>query len=131
MLWLLTFVLTLSLCDLRTHRIPNWCTLPFVATGLILHFPGGAELWLASFFLFSAWKYHWMGAGDAKLWLGLLWALPAEYSSHSFLILCIVFFGTGLAQVIWRLIRKQGLTSKLAPAAWRTIPFVLLVWYVH
>jgi Flp pilus assembly protein protease CpaA len=131
MICLLTFVITVSIYDLRTRRISNWCTLPLIVTGLILHLPGRVELWLASFFLFSAWANHWMGAGDAKLWLALLWALPAEFSSHSFLILCCVFFGTGVAQVVWRLVRKQCPTNVLSPAAWRTIPFVLLVWYVH
>lgn len=131
MIWLLTFVLTVSIYDLRTHRIPNWCTIPLMITGLILHLPGRAELWLASFFLFTAWVNHSMGAGDAKLWLGLIWALPVEFSSQTFLILCIVFVGTALLQIAWRLARKQRTIEVLAPAAWRTIPFVLLVWYVH
>lgn len=131
MIWLLTFVLTISLYDLRTHRIPNWCTIPLIVTGLISHFPGRAELWLASFFLFTAWMNHAMGAGDAKLWIGLLWALPVEFTSEIFLSLCIVFLGTALLQITWRLIRKQRTLDILSPAAWRTIPFILLVWYVH
>ncbi|MFT3892755.1 MAG: A24 family peptidase [Anaerolineales bacterium] len=128
---MLIFLLTISIYDLRTHRIPNWCSIPLIVTGLILHFPGCAELWLASFFLFTAWIDHVMGAGDAKLWIGLLWALPVEFTSASFLLLCIAFVGTALLQMIWRHIRKQQTVDVLAPAAWRTIPFLLLVWYVH
>lgn len=131
MIWLFIYVLVVSLYDLRTHRILNWSTIPIIIAGFFSHFPGRIDLWLASFILFSAWMNHWMGAGDAKLWLALIWILPVEYSSHSLLIMCIVFFGTGLAQTLWRLIRKQRLTNVLAPAAWRTIPFVLLTWHVH
>lgn len=131
MVWLLTFVLTVSLFDLRTRRIPNWCTIPLIVTGFAVHFPGNAELWLATFFLFTAWVNHAMGAGDAKLWIGLLWALPVDFSSQTFLALCIVFLGTALCQIVWRLARHQRAVDILSPAAWRTIPFVLLVWYVH
>ena len=131
MIWLLTLVLTISLYDLKTHRIPNWCTIPLLVTGFIVRLPGNAELWLATFFLFSAWVNGAMGAGDAKLWIGLLWALPIQFTSQTFLALCIVFLGTAISQIIWRLIRRQRATDILSPAAWRTIPFILLVWYVH
>jgi Flp pilus assembly protein protease CpaA len=131
MTWLLTFLITVSLYDLRTQLIPNWCTIPLIMTGFVIRFPGNAELSLATFFLFTAWLNHVMGAGDAKLWIGLLWALPVEFTSETFLSLCVVFIGTSLLQITWRLIRKQRTVEILAPAAWRTIPFILLVWYVQ
>jgi hypothetical protein len=30
-----------------------------------------------------------------------------------------------------RLFQKQSLTGTKSPAAWRTIPFLLMVWHVH
>jgi Flp pilus assembly protein protease CpaA len=131
MILLLIYILAISLYDLRFRRIPNWLTIPIIVAGLILRFPGHIDLWLASFVLFSAWANHWMGAGDVKLWLALLWILPVEYSSHSFLIMCIAFFATGLIQTFWRFIRRQSLMNVSSAAAWRTIPFILLCWHVH
>jgi Flp pilus assembly protein protease CpaA len=78
MTWLFIYVLAISLYDLRTRRIPNWYTLPLILAGMIAHFPGSLELWLASLALLSAWASHWVGAGDTKLWIALLWALPIE-----------------------------------------------------
>ncbi|MBI5955092.1 MAG: prepilin peptidase [Chloroflexi bacterium] len=40
MIWLLIYVSAISLCDLRTRRIPNWYTLPILLAGFIAHFPG-------------------------------------------------------------------------------------------
>ena len=131
MIWLLIYVLALSLYDLRTRRIPNWATLPLIMAGLIAHFPSSPEIWLASLGLFLAWSYGWMGAGDAKLWIALLWALPMEISTHALPLMFLTFFFTGLIQLAWRLIRKQPVTNRLTPGAWRTIPFVLLCWYAH
>jgi Flp pilus assembly protein protease CpaA len=131
MTWLSLYVLALSLYDLRTRRIPNWVTLPLILAGLITHFPGSPDVWLASLGLFLAWSIGWMGAGDAKLWIALLWALPVEMSTRALPLMFLAFFFTGLVQLAWRLIQKQPVTNILTPGAWRTIPFVLLCWYVH
>jgi Flp pilus assembly protein protease CpaA len=131
MIWLFVYSLAISLYDLRTRRIPNWCTLTLLAAGVIAHFPNRPEVWFVSFVLMYAWAGDWMGAGDVKLWLALLWALPVEQSSHALLCTFISFFVTGLAQIIWRTIRKQPMAKLKTPAAWRTIPFLLMLWYVH
>lgn len=131
MIWFLIYVFAISLYDLHTHRIPNWYTLPLIVAGLIVHFPGHVDLWLASLGLLSAWARHWMGAGDVKLWLAVLWALPVELSSHLLFLMFISFFLTGLAQILWRITRKQSPTNQLTPGAWRAIPFILLILYVH
>ena len=131
MIWLFIYVLAISLYDLRTRHIPNWYTLPLVAAGMVAHFPGHLDVWLASFILLSAWANHWMGAGDVKLWLALLWALPVESSSHALFFMFTTFLLTGLAQILWRVAKKQSTTNLLTPGAWRTIPFILLCWYVH
>ncbi len=131
MTWLSLYALALSLYDLRTRRIPNWATLPLILAGLAAHFPGSPEIWFASLGLFLAWSHGWMGAGDAKLWIALLWALPTEMSTQALPLMFLTFFLTGLLQLAWRWIRKQPIASLLTPGAWRTIPFVLLCWYVH
>ena len=131
MISLFILILAISLYDLRTRRIPNWCTFPLVTTGLILNFPGHLDLWLGSFILLSAWAGHWMGAGDVKLWLAVLWLLPIEFSSQALILMFISFFLTGSAQILWRVVRKQSITNQLTPGAWRAIPFLLLVLYVH
>jgi leader peptidase (prepilin peptidase) / N-methyltransferase len=131
MTWLLIYLLVVSLYDLRTRRIPNWCTIPLVIAGLIAHFPGSLDLWLACFLLVSAWANSWMGAGDVKLWMAILWALP-ETNIPSFIPLVFVsFLFTGIAQMLWRLIHKQTASGIKTPAAWRTIPFLLMFWHVH
>jgi Flp pilus assembly protein protease CpaA len=131
MTWLWIYVLAISLYDLRTRRIPNWATLPLVVAGFIAHFPSYPDVWFASLGLFLAWSVGWMGAGDAKLWIALLWALPMNTSAQVLPLIFITFFLTGLLQLAWRWIRKQPISDLLTPGAWRTIPFILLFWYVH
>jgi len=131
MTWLLIYVSAISLYDLRTRRIPNWYTLPILLAGLISHFPGQMEIWFASLGMIVAWSRGIMGAGDAKLWLALLWALPVEFTSNLLPLMFLSFLLTSLSQLLWRIIRKQPLAKQKSPAAWRTIPFLLLCWYVH
>jgi Flp pilus assembly protein protease CpaA len=128
---LFIYALAVSLYDLRTGRIPNWATLPILMFGLIAHFPSSLDLWLASLTLLLAWGRKWMGGGDVKLWLAILWALPRQFSASALPWMFVTFFLTSLLQMGWRLIGKQSPTGSAAPAAWRTIPFVLAYWYVH
>ena len=81
MLVLFFYTLALSLYDLRTGKVPNWATLPLLVAGLLAHFPGTFPVWVASLFVFTAWHYHQMGAGDAKLWMALFWAIPPGQSA--------------------------------------------------
>lgn len=133
MLWPTLFTLTLlvSLYDLRTKRIPNWVTLPLLVIGLIVHFPGVTETTIASAILIFAFLYDWMGAGDAKLWLALIWAMPLSVSEKVLPVMLAILFVTSLIQLAWRRWRKTPLTGVSTPAAWRTIIFVLTLWYVH
>jgi Flp pilus assembly protein protease CpaA len=89
------------------------------------------ENWLACLALVFAWVRGYMGAGDVKLWLALLWALPVEFTSNTLSLMFSSFLLTALLQLFWRAIRKQPLVEQKTPAAWRTIPFLLLCWYVH
>lgn len=124
---LLVLVIAVSLHDLRTGRVPNGVTLPILAAGLLVNFPGTAWLWLLSLIFFTAWQSGWMAAGDAKLWLAVLWLLPDSAPHMVFL----VFFATGLLQLILRRLKRQPLTGVRSPGAWRTIPFLLWSLYVH
>jgi Flp pilus assembly protein protease CpaA len=73
-----------------------------------------------------------MGAGDVKLWLALLWALPVEYGLNAVPLIFPSFLLTAMLQLLWRSIKKhRPLVEQKAPAAWRTIPFLLMCWYVH
>lgn len=131
MTWLLLYLLAISLYDLRTHRIPNWYTIPLILAGIIAHFPGNMDLWLAYFLLLSVWASGGMGAGDVKLWMAVLWSLPDTNIPSLLPLVFLSFLITGGVQFFWRLIQKQSLTGVKSPAAWRTIPFLLMVWYVH
>ena len=131
MTWLLIYVLAISLYDVHTRRIPNWCTLPVILAGMVANFPGHFDLWLASLCLVSAWTSEWMGAGDVKLWLALFWALPVEFASQALPFMFISFLLSSAAQILWRVIKQRSTSHVLTPAAWRTIPFILMCWYVH
>ena len=131
MIWLLIYVLVIGLYDLRTRRIPNWYTLPLILVGIISHFPGHLDVWFASFALLSAWASDWMGAGDVKVWMAVLWNLPGTSTPSPIVLFFISFFLTGLAQILWRTVRRQPASGSKSPAAWRTIPFLLMFWYVH
>ena len=131
MIWLLIYAIAVSLYDLRTKRIPNWVTLPILLVGFIAHFPGPFEIWLAAFVLILAWMRGWMGAGDVKLWLALLWALPFSLSAPVLFIMFASFLASGLAQFLWRTLSKQPVLQQLTPGAWRTLLFLLWCWHVH
>lgn len=124
---LLLLVLVVSLYDLRTGKVPNWVALPLLCVGVIANFPGTPERWLLSLLLYSAWYLEWMAAGDAKLWMALLWILPNPRPAAFFATLLI----TGLLQILVRKFKRQPLTGVRSPGAWRTIPFLLWSLYVH
>lgn len=131
MTWLLFYVLAISLYDVCTRRIPNWSTFPLILAGMVANFPGTIDLWLACFFLVSAWVSGWIGAGDAKLWMAILWALPDPTIPSLTLFVFLSFLITGMAQMFWRLIRRSPASGIQTPAAWRTIPFLLMIWHAH
>jgi Flp pilus assembly protein protease CpaA len=125
MLVLLLYTLALSLYDLRTGKVPNWATLPLLIAGFLTHFPGTLPVWIASLFVFTAWYYRQMGAGDAKLWMALFWTVPSEQSANIPFILFASLLGTALLQILFRALTHRPLSGQRSPAAWRTIPFIL------
>ena len=131
MLALLPYTLALSLYDLRTGMVPNWATLPLLAAGLLAHFPGTFPVWISSLFVFSAWHFDQMGAGDAKLWMALFWALPLNISADIPFILFASLLGTALIQLLFRKLTHRPITGQRSSAAWRTIPFILWSWFAY
>jgi Flp pilus assembly protein protease CpaA len=131
MLVFLFYTLALSLYDLRTRKVPNWATLSLLVVGFLAHFPGTFPVWIASLFVFIAWFYHQMGAGDAKLWMALFWAIPSEQSVSIPLVLFASLLGTALLQILFRRLTHRPLSGQRSPAAWRTIPFILWSLYAH
>lgn len=125
----------LSWYDYQYQRIPNVVTLPLLAAFILLNWPGAPETWLGCLLLFLGWRGGAMGGGDAKLWMVLLWAVSPELGKTAFLVIESPLVGmagsfviTSAAQIVWRRFRQQDLTGKRAPAAWRTLPYV--VWMI-
>ena len=133
MLWITLLLLTIavSLYDLRKGKVPNWVTLPLLGASLLARFPGTFDIWFACLILFITWYLGWMSAGDAKLWMALLWALPVEPPAATLLVLYGTLFITALLQFAWRKFKRQPLTGICSPGAWRTIPLILWSLYVH
>lgn len=124
-LLLLVLIILVALRDLRRGRIPNWVTLPLLGIGLFWHFPGALEIWLVCLLLFAAWRAGWLGGGDAKLWMALLWIVPTDQAQIAALVMAGVFTLTALAQLLWRKFRKTPLTGVKSPSVWRAIPFAI------
>jgi len=127
-LGLLGLVMGLSWYDYQYQRIPNAVTLPLLAVFILLNWPGTPETWLGCLLLFLGWRGGAMGGGDAKLWMALLWAVSPELGKDAFWVMAGSFVITSAAQIVWRRFRQQDLTGKRAPAAWRTLPYV--VWMI-
>ena len=125
LVYFLLFVLCLGLAwfDSRTRRIPNGVTLPVLASGLWLHFPGAPATWLASALLLLGWRSFRLGGGDVKLWLAVLWMAPA-WTPDPAVVMGIVWIGTGLVQLVWRAWRGLRVLGVRRPGAWRALPFI-------
>ncbi len=128
--FLFSVVILISLYDLRCRKIPNWITLPLILLGLCISFPGDPVLWIASCFLFSVWKLGFMGGGDTKLWIGLLWCL-ASFRDSVVVLMFAAWMLTGLAQIIVRSLSQKRVPTGLKTAgAWRAVVFMGLVAYL-
>jgi Flp pilus assembly protein protease CpaA len=128
---LFTLVILISLYDLKYHKIPNLITLPLILLGLYVSFPGNPLIWIASFLVFSAWKFGFMGGGDAKLWIGLLWCL-SPFGDGVVILMFAALMLTGAAQLIVRaLSQKRVVIGFRTAGAWRAVVFMGLLAYIH
>ena len=98
-------------------------------TGLLLHLPGAAETWLVSAVLLLGWRRGWLGGGDAKLWLALVWIAPPGVASPA-VIAGAVWLCTGAAQLAWRAWRGRRVMGVRLPGAWRALPFAAWLFLV-
>ena len=125
-LLVLVEVVGLALYDIHYKRVPNRLTFPLLLAGLLLHFPGQLETWFGCLLLFLSWRTRLMGAGDAKLWMALLWLTPHLLALTALLVIGASLCLTALVQLAWRRIHGDSrIVGKPTPAAWRTIPYAL------
>lgn len=129
--FLFVLVTLISLYDLKYRKIPNWITLPLMLLGLYVGFPGNPIIWIASSFIFSAWKFGFIGGGDAKLWIGLLWCL-SSFGDNVVVWMFVALMVTGVAQIVVRVLSQQRVAIGLKTAgAWRAVVFMALLAYLH
>ena len=129
--FLFALVILISLYDLKYRKIPNWLTLPLMLLGLYVSFPGNPVIWIASSFIFSAWKFRLMGGGDAKLWIALLWCL-SSFGGNVVIWMFAALMLTGFAQIVVRaLSQKRVVIGFRTAGAWRTVVFMGLLAYLH
>jgi Flp pilus assembly protein protease CpaA len=129
--FLFTLVILISLYDLKYRKIPNWVALPLMLLGLYVGFPGNPTIWIASAFIFSAWRSGFMGGGDAKLWIGLLWCL-SSFGDNVVVWMFVALMATGVAQIVMRgLSQKRLVVGFKTAGAWRAVVFMGLLAYLN
>lgn len=120
--------LFLTVYDFRYRRGPNEITLPLMLIGILANFPGTPALWLGSILLLTAWGSGWMGGGDAKLWVALLWCAFPILGEQVILIMFITLIVTGLLQILLRLLmKKKDVVGIKLPGAWRALVYLLFL----
>ena len=129
--FLFPLVILISLYDLKYRKVPNWITLPLILIGFYVSFPGDPIIWIASAFIFSAWKSGFMGGGDAKLWIGLLWCL-SSFGEGLIIVMFAALMLTGIAQIGVRALSQKRIGSGLRTAgAWRAVVFMGMLAYLN
>jgi len=127
-LLLLTFFV--SIYDFYFRKVPNWVTLPILASGVIAHFPGTLIVVFSSVLFILFWFFFEgrIGGGDVKLWLALLWALPLSVSDqNAFFMFAIILFTSGI-QILLKRRKSLASVEYIAwPAAWKTAVYMLLI----
>src|SRR5262245_51706163 len=125
--FLFALVILISLYDLKYRKIPNWVTWPLMLLGLYVSFPGNPIIGIASSFIFSAWKSGFIGGGDTKLWIGLLWCL-SSFGDNVVIWMFAALMLTGVAQIFVRALSQKRVAIGFRTAgAWRTVVFMGLL----
>ena len=115
--------------DFQHKRIPNTVTITLLLGFMLINWPGEPDVWMGCFLLFTCWQMGWMGGGDAKLWMALLWATPPSAATLSLWVMAVSFALTGLGQITWRKWRNTAPTGVQSPGSWRTSPY--LTWIIY
>jgi Flp pilus assembly protein protease CpaA len=124
------FVLCLfvTVYDFRYRKVPNWITLPLMLIGFVISFPGVSALWLGSILMLSAWSSGWMGGGDVKLWVGLLWCTFSFFGEGVTLIMFISLIVTSIVQILARIfMKKREIVGIKLQGAWRALVFMMFL----
>lgn len=125
---LVLLCLFVALYDFRYRRVPNWLTLPLMLVGFVDSFPGTPALWFGSILLLTAWGSGWMGGGDVKLWVGLLWCTFSFCGDSVTLTMFITLIVTSMAQILVRVLgKKKAVTGIKLPGAWRSLVFFISI----
>ncbi len=74
---------------------------------------------------------YWMGMGDVKLWLALLWAVPNEYGSSTLMAGGLAWILSGATQLLWRRVQKRKVFGVAAPGAWTAAPALAILLVIH
>ena len=120
--------LFVTVYDFRYRRVPNWITLPLMLIGIFANFPGAPALWIGSILMLSAWGSGWMGGGDVKLWVGLLWCTFSFFGENVTLIMFISLIVTSIIQILARfLMKKREVVGIKLPGAWRALVYVIFL----
>jgi Flp pilus assembly protein protease CpaA len=122
--------LFVTLYDLWYRRVPNWITYPLILSGFVANFPGAPALWFGSTLLLTAWGSGWMGGGDVKLWIGLLWCAFSFSGESVALIMFVTLIVTGLFQILVRVLgKKKDIMGIKLPGAWRSLAFLIFLFF--
>lgn len=120
--------LFVTVYDFRYRRVPNWITLPLMLIGIVANFPGAPALWIGSILMLTAWGSGWMGGGDVKLWVGLLWCTFSFLGDSVTLIMFIILIVTSIIQILARvLMKKREVVGIKLPGAWRALVYVMFL----
>lgn len=96
--------------------------------GIVANFPGAPALWLGSILMLTAWSSGWMGGGDVKLWIGLLWCTFSFFGECVVLIMFISLIVTSIIQILARvLLKKREVVGIKLPGAWRALVYVMFL----
>lgn len=129
---LVLLCLYLTVHDLRYRKVPNWITLPLILIGIIVNFPGTPTLWLGNIILLTAWGSGWMGGGDVKLWIGLLWCTFSFWGDSVTLVMFLTLIATAIAQILVRILaKKREVVGIKLPGAWRALAYLIFLVLHH
>jgi Flp pilus assembly protein protease CpaA len=96
--------------------------------GIIENFPGSPTLWLGSILMLISWDSGWIGGGDVKLWVGLLWCTFSFWGDSVTLIMFVTLIVTSIVQILARvLIKKKNVVGIKLPGAWRALVYLIFL----
>ena len=133
LLYTLVFLcLLVTVYDSWYRRVPNEITLPLIFIGVLANFPGTPTLWLGNIILLTAWGSGWMGGGDVKLWIGLLWCTFSFWGDSVTLVMFLTLIATAIAQILVRILaKKRDVVGIKLPGAWRALAYLIFLVLHH